>query len=262
MKNRKNFTLVELLVVISIIAILAAMLLPALNKAKEKAQAIQCLNNLKNTGMGGFLMYAGDYADIVYVHTSNYTWIGIMSAFDTGTGLPAKECQANGNPGRLGYLKNRATTRCPSLDNKTGNVYTDYYGGPNSNFLGWFLAGNVLYSLENPRNADDKPWFVRVHKIAQPGYGFGLGDSMYIHTTSGGAGQASAINPMLSVTTNTRGGIHMRHQNTANVWFWDGHAAASKQMDFTQMAKSIKCANSGGIYVFTKNFVPLATPVR
>ncbi len=59
---KKKFTLIELLIVISIIAILAALLLPALNKAREKAREISCVNNLKQV-MLSEQFYASDYND-------------------------------------------------------------------------------------------------------------------------------------------------------------------------------------------------------
>lgn len=124
----RAFTLIELLVVVAIIAILAAMLLPALKNAKENAKKIQCVNNIRQV-FTQLLLYADDNNGVF-----PYTWWGnpsILMNYDTSTDggfLP-------------NYFPDTRILRCPSAERPSG------WGGYNpawDNLIHWstyrFLA--------------------------------------------------------------------------------------------------------------------------
>lgn len=166
MRNRKSgFTLIELLVVIAIIAILAAMLLPALSKAKTKAQGILCMNNTKQL-MLAWQMYAGENSERIVMSYHGGAAQGGSIAADRNAApwvVGWLDWTTSGDNTNILYLVDDKYARLGRYVGKSKNIFkcpADKYLSNAQRGRGWServrsISGNIGIG---DGNAETGPW--------------------------------------------------------------------------------------------------------
>ena len=231
------FTLIELLVVIAIIAILAGMLLPALQSAKETAKSLSCINNLRQCGQL-MQMYAGDYNGFVHIY----------KGFQDGTSeISWSEClyDYTGNNKKI-YI-------CPS--NELGQeVFSHFYT------YGILMGTTMVFTAEqndelpeiNTTGAAEGPYFRFLNGVKQP--------AKYVYVVDSIWGVASLYyNPLRQAFCATpeanSGGLGLcvgRHKTVSNAVFYDGHAigAVARGSEFKESGYRSGLTTTGTPFAF------------
>ena len=216
----KNFTLIELLIVIAIIAILASMLLPALNKARGKAYQAFCINNQKNMGTAT-IMYADNYSGFfpwgVYSSAPTlYSWVHLIAPYCTGMKTPADAYTFSPSTGVLPQNINKFKIFiCPANPHQ---LFQE------KNLVAWyFYVGNYAVNINILPSYSAKPQGLKMGQVRKPSQN-GLMWDGYPDPA-----RYTAFNPTVLWSTdinktNNANSAATYHANQTNLLYVDGHA--------------------------------------
>lgn len=203
--RRVKFTLIELLIVIAIIAILAGMLLPALNKARDKGKAAACVNKLKQLHLG-WMNYSTDNNDLLPPgNDGSYFWSQYLQPY-------IYEPKSYRIPSSYPNFKANGLLACPGFTVAPGGSISasrTQYG------MNYYVFGGSLVAGEIPANLHP---YKKLTRVYSPGLYYLFADTQVLTRTTG----YFCFVPF-QVGDATSGFIDFRHSQQANVMYGDGH---------------------------------------